>query len=184
MQLWSALGRLWIALGLFAALAAGAAVIYKWTDADGVTHYSDQAVPGAEKIVTSSGSANGIGGGARAQTNAASTNAPPTGPAFSVFTIDAPAKEQVFFGDEIVPVRLSLQPGLRPNQTITWHLNGTQLNDQGPDATAFALQDLPRGTYTIAATVTDSGTGESRSTDSVTFYVRQPSELAPQHKKP
>src|SRR3981189_1798206 len=52
--------RVWIALGLVAACAADAAVIYKWTDADGVVHYSDQSVPGAEKIVTSSSSSNGI----------------------------------------------------------------------------------------------------------------------------
>jgi hypothetical protein len=184
MQLSTALGRLWIALGLFAAFASGAAVIYKWTDADGVVHFSDQAVPGAEKIVTSSGSANGIGGGARAQANTTPTKAPPTGLEYTVFKIEAPAKEQVFFGDEIVPIRLSLEPGLKPNQSITWLLNGTPLSDQAPEATAFALQNLPRGTYAIAATVTDLVSGESRSTDSVTFYVRQPSELAPQHQKP
>ena len=46
------LARLWIGLGLIAACAAPAAVIYKWTDADGVVHYSDQAVPGAEKITS------------------------------------------------------------------------------------------------------------------------------------
>jgi hypothetical protein len=184
MQLWIALGRVWIALGLCAAFAAGAAVIYKWTDADGVVHYSDQPVPGAEKIVTSSGSTNGIGGAARAQANPTSIKAPAIGLDYTVFRIEAPAKEQVFFGDEIVPIRLTLEPGLKPNQSITWHLNGTQLTDQAPEATAFALQNLSRGTYVVAATVTDLVSGESRSTDSVTFFVRQPSELAPQHKKP
>ena len=53
------LRRMWIGLGLFAALAAGvathAAVVYKWVDADGVVHLSDQPVPGAERIVTESG---------------------------------------------------------------------------------------------------------------------------------
>jgi hypothetical protein len=183
MQLWTAV-VIWIALGLFAAFAAGAAVVYKWTDADGVVHYSDQAVPGAEKIVTSSGAANGMGGGARTQAETTSTKAPPVGLNYTVFKLDAPAKEQVFFGDEIVPIRLGLEPALKSNQSITWYLNGTQLTDQAPNATAFALQDLPRGTYAIGATVMDLGTGESRSTDSVTFYVRQPSELSPQHKKP
>ena len=42
-----------------------AAVIYKWTDADGVVHFSDQAVPGAEKILTSSGSSARSGAGSR-----------------------------------------------------------------------------------------------------------------------
>jgi len=177
------LRRLWVAFTLFAAFAAGAAVIYKWTDADGVVHYSDQAVPGAEKIVTSSGSANGIGTEGRQAPAAAPLKNPATGLDYSLFTIESPAKEQVFFGDDIVPIRLHLEPGLKPNQSITWHLNGKPLDDQA-DAMSFALQTLPRGAYAIAATVTDLGSGESQSTDSVTFYVRQPSELAPQHKNP
>jgi hypothetical protein len=43
---------------------------------------------------------------------------------------------------------------------------------------------LNRGTYALAATITDQQTGESQSTDSVSFFVRQPSELAPLHQRP
>jgi hypothetical protein len=177
MHLW----RLWIALGLFAAFAAGAAVVYKWTDGDGVVHFSDQPVPGAEKIVTSSGSTNGIGGTSSSgagTTPKSATAAPKVGEA----TIESPSKEQVFFGDDVIPVRLNLAPELQPTQAIAWKLNGATL-DQPRDAISFALQTLPRGTYSISATVTDSASGGSLSTESVTFYVRQPSELAPQHKK-
>ena len=35
-----------------ASFAGQAAVVYKWTDSDGVVHFSDQPVPGAEKITT------------------------------------------------------------------------------------------------------------------------------------
>lgn len=175
--------RLWIALGLFAALAAQAAVIYKWTDADGVVHFSDQAVPGAEKIVTSTGASNGIGGSTRSPAGATPVNRPAGGLNYSAFALESPAAEEVFFNDEIVPIRLHLEPALKPNQSIAWHLNGKQL-DQAPDAVSITLQSLSRGTYAIAATVTDLSTGESQSTDSVTFYVRQPSELSPQHRRP
>jgi Domain of unknown function (DUF4124) len=178
MHLW----RLWIALGLFAAFAAGAAVIYKWTDADGVVHYSDQAVPGAEKIVTSSAPANGIGRTAHTSGSAAPAKAP-SRLDYRVIAIQSPAKEQVFFGDEIVPVRLGLDPALKSDQEIIWILNGSPMTDQAPDAVTFALPTLARGTYVIAATVKDSLTGEMQTTDSVTFYVRQPSELAPLRKK-
>jgi hypothetical protein len=179
MHLW----RLWIAVSLFAAFAAGAAVVYKWTDADGTVHYSDQPVPGAEKIVTSSGAANGIGGSVRSTAATAVTKGPASGLDYSVFAIESPAAEQVFFGDDIVPIRLHLEPELKPDQSITWHLNGKQLDDKA-DAVSFALQALPRGTYAIAATVTELASGESKSTANVTFYIRQPSELAPQHKNP
>ena len=175
------LRRPWIALCLLAASAAGAAVVYKWTDADGVVHFSDTAVPGAEKIVTSSGSSNGINAGPTRAPNLPS-NQSPTGGEITEIAIDSPGKEQVFFGDDVVPIHLHLVPGLSATQAITWHLNGKQL-DQAPNVLSFSLQTLSRGTYAVAATVTDQATGASKSSESVTFYVRQPSELAPQHKK-
>jgi hypothetical protein len=178
MHLW----RPCLVLCLFAAFAAYGAVIYKWTDSDGVVHFSDQPVPGAEKIVTSSSTSNGIGGAVQRGTTPSQIPAKPTAMSYTTFSIDSPAKEQVFFGDEIVPVRLTLDPGLKPNQSITWHLNGKELDDQPPSAVSFTLQSLARGTYVIAATITDSVTGESKTSDSVTFYSRQNSELELQHR--
>lgn len=178
------LGQRWLVCGLFAACATDAAVVYKWTDADGTTHYSDQSVPGAERIVTSSNSANGIGGGSNGGTTALPIKAQPTTAGYSRLSIESPVQDQVFFADDIVAVRLGLEPGLKENQSISWHLNGKQLDEQGTDSVAFTLPSLPRGTYAIAATVTDLATGAAQSTDSVTFYVRQPSELSPQHRRP
>ena len=159
-------------------------MVYKWTDADGVVHFSDQAVPGAEKVVTASGTGNGITSGSRSASSTPLNAVPAAGLDYSKMTLESPANEQVFFGDEVVPVRLHLEPGLKPGHTITWHLNGKQLDDQAPNAESIALQTLPRGTYAVAATITDPVSGDSKSTDSVTFYVRQPSELSPQHRNP
>jgi hypothetical protein len=72
-----------------------------------------------------------------------------------------------------------LAPSLKPNQKITWHLNGTQLD---ADGLSFTMPHLDRGTYNLAATITDQRTGEAQTSNSVTFFVRQPSALAPQHK--
>jgi len=176
--------RLWFALGLVAACAANAAVIYKWTDADGVVHYSDQAVPGAEKIVTSSSSSNGIAVGAARGPSTAASNKAQSRLDYTTFAIESPTKEQVFFGDEIIPVRLRLDPDLKANQAIGWYLNGSPLTDQTPTSRSFTLQSLPRGTYQISATLTDTVTGETQNLEGVTFFVRQPSELSPQHRKP
>jgi len=174
-------------LAALAAFAGQAAVVYRWTDSDGVVHYSDQPVPGAEKIFTS-GSPTPAG----SVPSDRSANPGQPGPKknvspginYSQFAITSPTAEQTFFGDEVIGVHLAVEPSLKPDQTITWHLNGRQLDDLGPAATQFSLPHLDRGTYAIAATVTDPTTGESTSTDSVTFYVRQPSSLSPQHRKP
>jgi hypothetical protein len=175
--------KLWLGLGLLAAFAVQAAVVYKWVDADGVVHFSDQPSPGAEKIYTSSSSASTAASapGSAAGSRQASKSAAASGLAFSDFSIVSPANDQTFFGDDVIAVHLNLAPGLKPNQSITWHLNGKQL-EFPPDATSFPLPHLDRGAYTLAATVTDQETSESQASNTVTFYVRQPSELAPQHK--
>jgi hypothetical protein len=180
------LRRLSILLGLGATFAAGAAVIYKWTDPDGVVHYSDRAVPGAEKLVTSSSSSNGIGGPTRPP---ATSGALPrvdagvsSGLGYERMVIQSPTADQVFFGDESVPVRLDLEPRLKSNQTITWQLNGKTLDDQ-ENSTAFTLTSLPRGAYSVTATVSDPANGSAQSTTAVTFNIRQPSELAPLNRK-
>lgn len=170
-------------LGALAAFGASATVVYKWVDADGVVHYSDQAVPGAEKIYTSSAAKSGtvvpLPGA-----NQTAKKPPGRTTGFTQLAITSPAADQTFFGDEVIGVNLALTPALSPGQIITWHLNGKQLADQPPDATSFVLPHLDRGAYAIAATITDQTTGESQSTPSVSFFVRQPSALSPQHKSP
>ena len=180
--------RSWTLLSALAAIAmlamaVDAAVIYKWKDADGVVHYSDQPVEGAEKIVTGgtstySGTASVKGlPGPNRQTQQKTA---PSSAAVQV-SITSPQSEQSFFGDEPIPVSLALSPALTDTQTVAWMLNGAALKDQPPTAVQFTLQSLTRGTYSLTATVTDAGNGSTQ-TASVTFYVRQPSALSPQHR--
>jgi hypothetical protein len=176
--------RSWIALGLFAALTAHSAVIYKWTDANGVVHYSDQPVPGAEKIITA--------GKASINTYSASPGSNPSGPQAKAGTgtpvpaaiaITSPQTGQTFFNDEPISVSLS-KTTLDPEQSVTWHLNGKELTDQTPGTTQFVLPNPGRGTFAIAATITNQATGDVQTTTSVTFYVHEPSLLSPQHRNP
>lgn len=174
-------------LASLAAFAGHAAVIYKWTDADGVVHYSDQSVPGAQKIYTS-GPSVVSGPASDSQPNAAADapiilgNAPKQG--YSILALSSPTPEQSFFGDEPINVALALEPSLKPGDTVIWRLNGQELGDQGSNTTQFTLPRLDRGTYAISATVTSQQAGASQTTPSVTFYVRQPSALSPQHRSP
>jgi hypothetical protein len=168
-----------LALSLLAGLSVQAAVIYRWVDADGVVHYSDQQTPGAERIVTSA--PNTAAAGPR---SAPASGQPARRPAggginYSEFTITSPQSEQSFFGSDPVAVHLNLTPGLNPGQTLVWHMNGKQLDDQA-GAMSFSITGLERGTYSVMATITDQQTGDSQSSNSVTFYVRQPSSQSPQ----
>jgi Domain of unknown function (DUF4124)/Penicillin-Binding Protein C-terminus Family len=174
------LRKSWVLLSVLTAFAVQAGVIYKWTDADGVVHYSDQAVPGAEKVGASSTPINRSA--APSTSGRPAPNAATAKPALSYqLTISSPANEQTFFNDDVAAVRLEVQPTLKPSHSITWHLNGKTL-DQPPTAQSFALQGLERGTYVLTATLVDQETGESQSSPSVTFYFRQPSALSPAHR--
>jgi hypothetical protein len=166
-----------VALGL----AANAAVIYKWKGPDGVWHYSDQPVEGAERIVTG-GTSTYSGTGSVRGLSAPGKQAPkPPATALQQVAITSPQAEQSFFGDEPISVNLAVSPAMTAVQAVAWTLNGAPLTDQPPTATQFTLQSLPRGTYSLSATVTDSNTGSAQSSN-VTFYVRQPSALSPQHR--
>jgi Domain of unknown function (DUF4124) len=180
--------RPWILLAALAAFAGQAAVIYKWTDSDGVVHYSDQPVAGAEKIVTAGTSSTQAAHAPNAFATPINLGAPKkpanVGLGYSQLSIISPTPEQSFFGDEAIGVQLMSDPALKPGHSITWHLNGKELGDQSPIATQFNLPHLDRGNYVIAATITDPQSGQTQSTDSVSFYVRQPSALAPLHQKP
>jgi hypothetical protein len=180
--------RSWILVGACASwlvpFAAQAVVVYKWTDAQGVVHFSDQPVPGAEKVLSSSAPEHAGILGQTAPASAAPQTKPKTDRTLSAakIAIASPAPDQTFTGGESVPVSLSLDGDLKPSWTVVWSLNGAQVPGQAPTATSFTLTDLPRGVYTIEATVTDAGTGESKSADAVTFNVMRPSVLSPQHK--
>ncbi len=185
------LGRLWILSCLLAASGAGAAVVYKWTDANGLLHYSDQPAPGAEKMLTGVSSVRSDPFAAAARTAPAAKTVAALKPKKDVastrireISITSPTPEQTFFGGEAVPIHLSLNPDLKDGQTITWSLNGKILDDQPNDAVAFALVNLDRGSYTVLATITDSDTGESQTSAPVNFNVHQSSTLSPLHPKP
>jgi hypothetical protein len=173
----------WLVLTVLAAFASPAAVVYKWTDSNGVVHYSDQPAPGAEKIVTSSSTAGSSTGPRPAPANSPPAASPQSsgqvrGLGYTIFSITAPTADQTYFGDDVVSASLALSPGLQPGHTITWQLNGAAVSDPGT-STNITLPPLERGSYVISAIVTDQATGASLSADNVAFFVRQPSIAAP-----
>src|ERR1700716_4309572 len=95
----------WIVLASLAAFAGQAAVVYKWTDSDGVTHYSDQPVPGAEKIFTA-GSPTPAGSVPSARTASPAGSAPQRNVApglnHNQIAITSPLPDQTFFGDDVI----------------------------------------------------------------------------------
>jgi hypothetical protein len=166
-----------MALGAVISFASSAATVYRWTDADGVVHFSDQPEPGAEKVAIGPTKLYGTPQVKQQKTAAeAPKKTPPAHLGYTTVAVASPAAEQTFF-DEPVHVSLALSPNLREGDTLTWYLNGAPLEQT---LGSFTIDHLDRGAYSIYATITDAGTQETTSSAPVSFYVRQPSVLSPQ----
>src|SRR5277367_4681564 len=94
--------RPWIVLAALATFAGQAATVYKWTDSDGVVHYSDQPVPGAEKVYTGTGASSSAAKPGTGQVAPVSTATAAHGLGYNQFFVASPAPDQTFFGDEPV----------------------------------------------------------------------------------
>jgi Domain of unknown function (DUF4124) len=157
--------------------AVVAGTVYKWVDQNGVTHYSDQPNPGAEKVTVDAPKAS--------STNTAAANAPrdvvlPTqtnGPTYSACEIASPTNDQVFMNVTSVSGSLRLQPQLYAGHRVSVALDGKRL--EGVSDTSFTISPIFRGTHTLNLTVENSNGGVVCNSPPVTFHVRQPSAQAP-----
>jgi len=161
---------------------AMAATVYKWVDAQGVTHFSDQPHPQAQEIdvqpknlvSSSQASASSTGGstGAKPATAAAGTR----------YRCDLirPENDEVFLNTSTISTRLLLEPALQPGDQIAIAIDGKRLDRQPTTGSEFVVNDVERGTHTLLIAVYDrTGKTQLCATPSVTFHVRQPSVQAP-----
>jgi hypothetical protein len=170
---------------LGAALAASAADIWRWKDADGVVHYSDTPVPGAERVVVNraeprpddAAPASAAGGPPRAEPDRA-----PAQPAvrYTRCAVSQPPNDEAYFAVDSVSVSLAIEPYLQPRHRVEVLLNGTPYADWPAGALSYTFTGLYRGSYTLAVRVLDAN-GRTVCTGPVSnFHLRQPSILSPQ----
>lgn len=166
---------------LCAALTAGAADIWRWKDADGVVHYSDTPIPGAERVVVS-------GSTPRAETPAAppavseapAEAPPPQAVRYSRCAVTQPANDESFFAVNTVSASVVIEPYLQSGHRIEVLLNGEPHEEWPPEGTTYTFTGLYRGSYTLAVRVLDAN-GRTVCSGAVSnFHVRQPSVLSPQ----
>lgn len=175
--------RALIVLTLLVAVAAGATDVYRWVDANGQVHYSDQWQPGAERIriateaptprtsppAAPSAGAAGPGGG---------TTTKPK-PGYESLNIVRPAQEEVLWniGGQL-PVSVQVTPGLKAGDSLRLYLDG-KLQDTPAGATDAKLPEVYRGVHTLKAVVTSEAGAVLIESPTVKFVVRQTSILNP-----
>jgi hypothetical protein len=159
---------------LCASTAAGAATVYKWVDAQGVTHYSDQPHPGAQKIEIGSVQTYA---GQRASTQPTATGGTQDDP-YTLCEVYRPSKDEVFLNVDSVTARVRVQPGVRPGDSVVLTLDGRRLAPVivGSD---IVVQPVFRGSHSLMLVVEDGRGNVVCQSEPVTFHVRQPSLQAP-----
>jgi len=159
---------------LMALLVSAAAIadVYKWTDEDGVVHYSDQPHPGAELIQisgTNTFSAPAPRSRASRDDDEAAESTEFKG--YDTFTISSPAAEETLWNIEgVLNVSLSVTPALQPGHQVRVYFDGNPLPVSG---LSFQIEEVYRGVHNLQAEILD-GTGQLMiRTQPNRFYVQQ-----------
>ena len=152
-------------LGACASVAA--ATVYKWVDENGVTHYSDQPNPKAEKLQISG-----------AQTYASAQAAPVSAPARAavaapaVCSITTPGPGQVYLDTFSVSGHVALSH-ISEGDEATLRLDGSDISPLLGSDGSFELAMVDRGEHTLTLQVVNGKGDVTCQANAVTFSVRQ-----------
>ena len=160
---------------------ASAAEVWKWVDAKGVTHYSDQPIPGAVKIEVRAGnisearSAQPLSNQADSQSQSQREQG-----SYREFEIVRPTKDQniINTGGEVA-VEIRIAPPLRSTHRLNLYLDGKLVAGFPHNTASYTLTAVPRGMHTLTAVVADASGNTIQDAPPVTFNVRQESIAQP-----
>jgi hypothetical protein len=177
---WQVLASLVLTL-CFAVNLEAADGVWKWVDKNGVTHYSDQPVPGAKRLdlntVQTYDSEEASIARPEASPSAAPAKAAPRAPiTYQAVEILKPLHDQsiIATGGQ-VQVSVRVDPGVQAGHQLRIEMDGKAVSPPDSVATALDLTEVPRGTHTLSATVVAANGDVLIKSETITFHVIQPS---------
>jgi hypothetical protein len=173
--------KLALLLSMLTAVSALATETWRWRDAEGVIHYSDRPVPGAERIDVNVSQHSSSEEAAPAATPQRPRAADPA-PIHYRCEMLRPANDEVFNSVTAVTATVALEPGLTEGARLQVYLNGAAYGAWPPGVQTYTLENLVRGSYTISARVVDANGTALCTGPSINFHIRQPSLLSPARK--
>jgi hypothetical protein len=147
--------------------------IYKWVDENGVIHYSDQPHENAQQIHL--GTPQTYKPTQYAEPDAAASAAPAGSYKCAV---TSPTDQQDFPNADTVSVSAQVDPPPSGDNQIFVMLDGRVVTGQPTDSLQFTL-NVERGEHSVAVVMRDGSGKVVCQSAGVTFFVRQPSVLAP-----
>lgn len=162
-------------VSVFAAAAFadnGPTTVYKWVDAKGVVHYSDQPHPNAQKLeIRGAQTFSPLALPQSPGSTAAPQEAQPSGPAYQSCDITQPADQQMLMNVHQATAVVQTSPPLRPGDQVRLFVDGKQIAGAG---TSYNFP-VVRGQHSAQAVIEDSTGQIVCETSNVTFFVHQPS---------
>lgn len=160
--------------GLLAASLVAADGAYKWTDADGVIHYSDRPREGAEVVDLSEYNRST---GARIAPRSTPTPAANQDQAaatpfrYESISIAAPGAEETLWNiGGVLNVSVALRPGLQSGHQVRVYFDGEPRMVTGSN---FQIEEVFRGVHNIQAEVIDETGKMIIRSQPNRFYVQQ-----------
>jgi hypothetical protein len=171
--------RLVLSLALLAATSVAVATTYVRVEKDGTKTYSDRPIPGGVPVEVDP-----------VQTYQAPPSSPSTrGPAeqrllqqmddFKYARCSVtPANDETFTNPENVPINVTIEPTLRPRDTMTLAVNGAVV---ATNLQSWVLKPVDRGTHAVVVEVKDQY-GRVLCNASTSFHVMRPSVNMPRRR--
>ena len=157
-------------LSLILVTTVCSAELYKWTDEDGVVHYTDrmpteqvqqQAVPDHLKSLGFSKPPQ--------QTEPESI--------YSKFLISLPAADAIVRSvDATVNIVVQIDPPLVEDHFLQVYLDGLEVGDK-TKSTALTLQKMKKGVHRLQAQVVDKDGQQVLKSEEISFEYREPADL-------
>ena len=166
---------------IFGLLAASTALAqaYRWVDDDGITHYSDRPVPGAERVILPKSSSNRVrtfqppAASSQASQSSQSSQADSAQAPFSYESLEvvSPTAEETLWNIEgVLSVSVAVNPSLQAGHQVRAYFNG---NAQLVSGTSFQLEEVWRGVHNIQVEVIDANGKLMIRSQTNRFYVQQ-----------
>lgn len=168
---------LFIILALFSG-SVSCAQIYKWTDANGIVHFSDIPHQGAETVNLPKVQTQAVPPPDQTSEKPAakpsSKAAPSPADSYEEVAITEPENESTIRNNQgVIPVMVSLKPALMEGHQLQLVFDGKVIGAP-QEATSFVLNSVDRGSHTIAVNVIDSQGEVVATTDKITVYMQRP----------
>ncbi len=161
-------------------VAALAADTYRWTDEQGVVHFSDKPHPGAEVIQLRNAQSYSAPPLERASTLTRSREQGTTqaadsdSGAYESLSFTSPTAEEVLWNlGGTLNVNMSLRPRLQRGHSVELYFDGALVSPPRARRLSFQVNDVNRGEHSLRAQIVDASGNTLTGSDTIRFFVQQ-----------